>query len=323
MKQYRVGMIMRGKRTKCLIDCEYITVSTTRHTNHVRLSEKIHAMFLQHETAWIDVGRNGLTMSRGMLDIANRFMAAFGNFSVADFNALDTGRYELLRAYIMDGNLLVRSVDLPTYRHHGKSDSLNPRTFEGTLREHDRKIRMRDMKLPTRVTRVNPKRTFVVSDLHFDDPKIIKYCRDEFGSLGEMNETIIERWNGTVGKSDSVFFLGDMTGETGRRPIDYWLSFLNGRIIMLRGNHDTKVVTKVPAIKHPIIIDCHGTRIMLSHYPYRPVAWNGWIIHGHVHNAHVSKYPSLNAKGKTANVSVEMVNYAPVRLSDLLKKMAA
>ena len=322
MKPYVIGLMLRGRRTRCLTGAEYVQVSRTdEHSSHADFATNLGNAVVRHETAWFEVRGGNCRMSEDFGMLASDFSRYFGNFDATGLESLHDGRYEVLRAYVLDDNALVWSVDMPTRRVYGKSDSLNPHAFKGTLREHRRKIMMRDMTLPTRVTRVNPRRTYVVSDLHFGDPKMLRYCRKEFKSLSEMNETILERWNGVIGKSDSVFFLGDMTGDAGRRPIDYWLSMLNGRITFLRGNHDTVPAKKTTVLNRPIMVDCHGMKVMLSHYPYRPTVWDGWIIHGHVHNSEPSLYPRISRQRKTANVSAEMVNYTPVLLADLLERM--
>ena len=314
--------MMSGRHTRCLTDAEYVRVSRIDVNAHADFATDLKDIIVRREMAWFEIRRGKCLMSENFDILARDFSKHFGNFDASGLESLQDGKYDVLRAYVLDAGVLMWSVDMPTRRVYGKSTSVDPKTFKGTLREHGRQIMMRNMRLPTRVTRVNPHRTFVLSDLHFGDPKMLRYCRKEFGSLSEMNETILERWNRTVGKSDSVFFLGDMTGEAGRRPVDYWLSMLNGRITLLRGNHDTTPVKKVTALNRPIMIDCHGMRVMLSHYPYRPAAWNGWIIHGHVHNSEPNLYPRINRRRKTANVSAEMVNYTPVLLADLLERMS-
>ncbi|MBU1198281.1 MAG: hypothetical protein KKF46_05175 [Nanoarchaeota archaeon] len=46
--------------------------------------------------------------------------------------------------------------------------------------------------------------------------------------------------------------------------------------------------------------------------------WKGWIIHGHKHNNHPQKFPLINSDNKTINVSVELINYKPVLLEELI-----
>ena len=60
-----------------------------------------------------------------------------------------------------------------------------------------------------------------------------------------MNETIIRRHNERVKPEDTVFFLGDFCfksksgrGEGEGYKAEHYLSQLNGKMIMIRGNHD-------------------------------------------------------------------------------------
>jgi calcineurin-like phosphoesterase family protein len=54
------------------------------------------------------------------------------------------------------------------------------------------------------------------------------------------------------------------------------------------------------------------------HDPYRPLGYDGWIIHGDKHNNSLKRYPFINQKTKTINVSAELVNYTPLSLSRLI-----
>ena len=50
----------------------------------------------------------------------------------------------------------------------------------------------------------------------------------------------------------------------------------------------------------------------------RQIEWQGWTIHGHVHNNEMDNYPFINGEKKTINVSADMINYTPVSLAYLL-----
>ena len=47
------------------------------------------------------------------------------------------------------------------------------------------------------------------ADTHFNHRRLIEINRPQFGSVEEMNETMIERWNERVKKGDRVYHLGD------------------------------------------------------------------------------------------------------------------
>ena len=53
-------------------------------------------------------------------------------------------------------------------------------------------------------------RVFFISDFHFNHRNIIAYCQRPFVSVEDMNETLIEIFNETVGASDTVYIGGDL-----------------------------------------------------------------------------------------------------------------
>ena len=50
---------------------------------------------------------------------------------------------------------------------------------------------------------------FFTSDTHFFHEGIIRFCNRPFGSVEEMNETLIRNWNEKVPEDGTVFHLGD------------------------------------------------------------------------------------------------------------------
>lgn len=86
--------------------------------------------------------------------------------------------------------------------------------------------------------------TWIVSDTHFGHDRIMVYepCRLEaMQSQGyrNQNEWLIDNWNKTVGEDDLVIHLGDFAF----RDVAV-IERLNGRILMVLGNHDKSSLTK-------------------------------------------------------------------------------
>ena len=158
---------------------------------------------------------------------------------------------------------------------------------------------------------------YLISDLHFDHANIIRLCNRPFDNIDEMNGTMLKNWTRAAGDHSTVFFLGDMTFGRDRRPIDFWLQKLTGNIRFLRGNHDQDIVTTAKVIPAYYGIRYKGREFLLAHHPYRPDGYEGWFIHGHVHNRDLNLYPLVNQKKKTANVSAELVDYTPISLDHL------
>lgn len=159
---------------------------------------------------------------------------------------------------------------------------------------------------------------FFISDLHLDHANIIKYCNRPFKSVDEMNRCIVNNWNETVGKNDTVFFLGDMSYGRGSRKTSYWLDKLNGNIFFIKGYHDRSKKIK---FYDKLILNHQGRKFLLIHDPQKvPSDWKGWVIHGHAHN-NDPKHPLINLENRTINVSAELLNYKPISLEELLMKL--
>ena len=80
------------------------------------------------------------------------------------------------------------------------------------------------------------KNLFFISDLHFSHANIINLANRPFKDVLEMNKTLIENWNNTVSKSDTVFILGDFC--FGQASVwEKLLRQLNGNKVLILGNH--------------------------------------------------------------------------------------
>jgi calcineurin-like phosphoesterase family protein/2'-5' RNA ligase len=165
---------------------------------------------------------------------------------------------------------------------------------------------------------VGKEKIYLFSDAHFDHGNIIRYCRRPFHSVNQMNHKLLENWNYTVMEDDTIYYLGDMSYGRFRRPIDYWLGKLNGKILYMRGNHDSDTIMRASVIPARYGIKYGEYQFLLMHDPYRPSGYEGWIIHGDKHNNSLKRYPFINQKNKTINVCAELVNYSPVSLDRLI-----
>lgn len=185
---------------------------------------------------------------------------------------------------------------------------------------------------------------FFISDTHFNHEKSLTFKRDDgsplrdFSSCEEMDETMVKNWNSVVRPQDHIYHLGDVAisrsaligkpkvdeygveiqnekGETLREPSI--LSRLNGHKRLVRGNHD--IFRTADYLKY--FEEIYGVRvfpehkIICSHIPLHPQSVQRWAVnvHGHLH-ANTYPYPYVN-------VAVEQINYTPISLEDLLKKI--
>ena len=127
---------------------------------------------------------------------------------------------------------------------------------------------------------------FFTADTHFDHANIIKWANRPFDSLEQMNNILLDNWNKTVKPHDIVYFLGDMAFGT-----QHWIPRLNGNIIFIMGNHDSKSkkyynYPNLIRTEHLINKKIHSQRITMCHYPLASWdKWRGgaWCLHGHSH----------------------------------------
>lgn len=158
---------------------------------------------------------------------------------------------------------------------------------------------------------------WITSDTHFNHANIINYCARPFKDVEEMNSTIINRWNNVVGKEDIVWHLGDFA-LGGAEEVSKFREKLNGKIYLIRGNHDhhtsgwymARGFDKV--YDRPIVID---KNVILSHAPITVDYGHMINFYGHVHNS--LEYPTLTGAG--ACVCMERWGYIPLQF-DRLKK---
>lgn len=146
-------------------------------------------------------------------------------------------------------------------------------------------------------------KVWFTSDHHFGHEKIIELAGRPFGSVDEMNRTMIEHHNDVVGDSDTVWILGDVAMGQIKDTLPM-VGQLRGHKYLIAGNHDrcfagvqtdpalrerwvkayceqggfVAVITGSgwlnahPRDRRPIIVPrvggALGPSVMLSHFPY-------------------------------------------------------
>ena len=157
---------------------------------------------------------------------------------------------------------------------------------------------------------------FLISDLHLDHANIIRFCHRPFESIHQMNDTLVKNWNDTVGKNDLVLFGGDVSYGKCSKSTRYWIEHLNGRKIIVKGNHDK---SRRLELHEKLILKYKKRKFMFLHNPEDvPSTWKDWVIHGHVHN-NKPEYTLIDKKNKRINISAEMLNYKPISLERVLE----
>ena len=85
------------------------------------------------------------------------------------------------------------------------------------------------------------KMNYFISDLHFGHKNCLSFDNRPFKSIEENDEVIIKNWNNTVGIDDEVYLLGDISWYNATKTIEIFNN-LNGRIHLIKGNHDSKLL---------------------------------------------------------------------------------
>lgn len=139
-------------------------------------------------------------------------------------------------------------------------------------------------------------KTFLTADMHHAHDNMYKFTNSKGERVRpwakdaeEGDAIIIEKWNSRVKDNDKVYVLGDVAIK--RKGLQI-LEKLNGRKILIRGNHD---IFKLKDYL-PYFDDIRGSHkldnFILSHYPIHPMSFPHWCkanIHGHTHDNKVWK----------------------------------
>lgn len=135
---------------------------------------------------------------------------------------------------------------------------------------------------------------YFISDLHFGHTNCLAFDNRPFKNIDEHDYWIIREWNETVGPDDDVYILGDISWYGSVKTIEIFKQ-LNGRLHLIKGNHDTTVL-KNPELRQ-LFVEIADYKelyinkdlsIVLCHYPI-PCFKNhfyGWYhFYGHVHSS--------------------------------------
>jgi calcineurin-like phosphoesterase family protein len=140
-----------------------------------------------------------------------------------------------------------------------------------------------------------------------------------------MNEALIANWNSLVGLDDLVYHLGDFC--FGREEKDFFSIFnrLNGKIILLRGNHDkltSRYGNRFLEYHHSGLLETviEGQPVVLNHYCMK--VWNKshrgtFHLYGHSHGTLGEDPNSLSF-----DVGVDCNNYFPFSWEQVKARMA-
>jgi calcineurin-like phosphoesterase family protein len=191
------------------------------------------------------------------------------------------------------------------------------------------------------------RKIFFTADTHFNHGGIIKSCNRPFVNYEEMNETLIANWNSKIDVLDYVYHLGDVIWKGNRQQIEEIIYRLNGKIHIIKGNHDhSKQVKYLEGCKNVAwvkdyfelkvdntfdeidnLMKTNGSSFssnieklfILFHYSMR--TWNkshygSYHLYGHSHG-NLEHCPIESSM----DVGVDVHNYFPISLEEVLEKI--
>ena len=167
--------------------------------------------------------------------------------------------------------------------------------------------------------------TWVTADLHFDHANILKYNPDTrpFVDASDMNEKMVRQWNEIVNYDDLTYILGDVAFCNATKAAAL-MNRLNGKKILIQGNHDFKLV------KESVFTDCfeeihmyhemvfEKTKVCMFHYPildHNQAGHGSVMLHGHRHgNPH-------GLPGRIMDVGMDATGNIVSNLSEVIKTL--
>lgn len=164
--------------------------------------------------------------------------------------------------------------------------------------------------------------TWFISDTHFGHANILNFKNEDgsnlrsFNSCEDMDETMVRNWNAVVRPADRIYHMGDVAMNRRCLPI---LSRLNGKKVLIKGNHDifplkdyTPYFEDIRAYK---VFPAHG--VIVSHIP----VYSGQLESRFKLNAHGHLHGNTLPDRRYLNLCVEQTDYTPVPLHYILERM--
>ena len=175
---------------------------------------------------------------------------------------------------------------------------------------------------------------FFTSDCHFSHANIIKYCNRPFKDIIEMNDTLIHNWNIQVSNNDLVFYLGDLMWGKSVNDLNTLISKLNGKIILIKGNHDNFTDQQYLNAGIVKVYDLLETKILNYYFVlchYQMMFWDrshygSFHLYGHQHdkkqyNINQLAYKSLGISERKMNVCIDSNNYQLFSIQEIIDNL--
>lgn len=169
---------------------------------------------------------------------------------------------------------------------------------------------------------------YYIADPHYGHANIIRLSNRPFATVYEMDRTMIENWNSRVLSNDDIVYIaGDFAFKSANNPAGI-LDKLNGRKVLIKGNHDGRNL-KDPAFRRHFeeicdrkTINDNGRMVVIDHFPL--IEWDGffrgtYLVYGHIHNNTSNfAYKCMKELDNALNAGVDINNFMPVTLDELI-----
>ncbi|MCM0583002.1 metallophosphoesterase [Weissella diestrammenae] len=161
---------------------------------------------------------------------------------------------------------------------------------------------------------------YFISDTHFFHAELLTsqhFSPRPFTHIEAEHLAMMTAWNEQVKPTDTVYHLGDIALLNGIKParkgyqmVLELLYALNGHLIFIKGNHDTRDLFKFLSVHNQILADgqpkfvfhdvgiilkANHHQFFLTHYPILFGKTQSSInLHGHIHHASVPIQENIN-----------------------------
>lgn len=159
---------------------------------------------------------------------------------------------------------------------------------------------------------------WLTSDLHFNHSNVCKFTnRGEYTTTEEHTQWLIDLWNKQVGRSDTVYHLGDFCFKNKVEAISDIIAQLNGNIVFILGNHDDEKILRKATVQVGSLgkdissneyeihqykeIKVNGNKWCLFHYAissWNKMHYGSYCLFGHSHG-------SFKGQGKILDVGLD------------------
>jgi calcineurin-like phosphoesterase family protein len=168
--------------------------------------------------------------------------------------------------------------------------------------------------------------THLIADTHFGHAAIIRMCNRPFvdanghADVRLMDETLVDAWNRTVRRDDTVIHLGDFAHRYPTEKLPQLFARLNGKKHLVCGNHDGAATRRLNwESQHDLWhVGVDGQNLVLCHYPmleWAKIRRGALMLYGHTHGR-------LRGNVQSADIGVDVMGWAPVRLATIKAYMA-